>query len=74
MKRVFREITIANRGNSISLRCSRTIASNNHEWSLAAVESQHECDPKDLTRFEGLEIATNGQVVRIDRSDVQSPG
>jgi hypothetical protein len=60
--------------DSICLRCFRTIASNNHEWSLAMVESQHECDPKDVMRFEGLEIGERDQVVRVDQSDVRSHG
>ena len=42
--------------DSICLRCFRTIASNNHEMNLATVESQHECDPVDIIRFEDLKI------------------
>ena len=32
------------------------------------MESQHECNPVDLMRFEHLEIEKKGQIERIDRS------
>jgi hypothetical protein len=60
--------------DSICLRCFRTIGSNNHEWRLAAVESQHECDPMDILRFEHLGTSKKRQIERIDGSDSDSPG
>jgi hypothetical protein len=39
--------------DSICLRCFRTIASNNHEIALAAVEARHECELADLIRIQG---------------------
>ena len=59
--------------DSICTRCLRTIASNNHEWSLAAVESQHECDPVDLMRFGHLEF-DNIRPIDADPSHGRSPG
>lgn len=47
--------------DSICLRCFRTVASNNYEWSLAMVESHHQCNPVDLMRFEHLQIEKETQ-------------
>ncbi len=60
--------------DSICLRCFRTIASNNKGRSIAMMESQHECDPVDLMRFEHLEIEKKRQTERIDGSDSHSLG
>jgi hypothetical protein len=59
--------------DSICLRCFRTIVSNNHDRSLATVESQHECDPVDLMRFGHLEIDTIPPI-NADPSHGRSPG
>ena len=60
--------------DSICLRCFRTIASNNHEWSLAMLESQHECDLVDLMRFEHLGIGEKTQIAVVDQAQGRSHG
>jgi hypothetical protein len=60
--------------DSICLRCFRTIESDKNGRSLAMMESQHECEPKDLIRLKRQEIGEKGQTESVDRSDVQALG